>query len=35
MKGMLMNKCSSCNQDTTQFVTDDGEYYYAMCSECY
>ena len=29
-----MNKCGSCNQDTMQFVTDDGEYYYAMCSEC-
>ena len=34
-KGLLMNKCSSCGQDTTQFITDDGEYYYAMCGECY
>ena len=34
-KGLLMNKCSSCGQDTTQFITDDGEYYYPMCGECY
>jgi hypothetical protein len=34
-KGQLMNKCSSCGEITSQFITDDGEYYYAMCGECY
>lgn len=30
-----MNKCGSCGKETSQFVTDDGEYYYPMCGECY
>ena len=28
------NKCVSCGTVTTQFSTDDGEYYFAMCGEC-
>lgn len=30
-----MNTCDSCKKETTQFVTDDGEYYFPMCGECY
>ena len=30
-----MNNCSSCGKETSQFITDDGEYYYPMCGECY
>ena len=30
-----MDTCISCDQETTQFVTDDGEFYYPVCGECY
>jgi hypothetical protein len=30
-----MDTCIACNQETTQFVTDDGEFYYPVCGECY
>jgi hypothetical protein len=30
-----MNNCGSCGEVTSQFITDDGEYYYPMCGECY
>lgn len=30
----LNNKCLLCGDITSQFMTDDGEYYYPMCSEC-
>jgi hypothetical protein len=30
-----MSYCNSCDKVTSQFVTDDGEYYYPMCGECY
>ena len=30
-----MNKCLSCKKETSQFITDDGEYYYPICGECY
>jgi hypothetical protein len=29
-----MSNCSSCGEVTSQFVTDDGEYYYPVCGEC-
>ena len=34
-KGSIMNNCIACDQETTQFVTDDGEFYYPVCGECY
>ncbi len=34
-KGSAMNNCIACDQETTQFVTDDGEFYYPVCGECY
>ena len=30
-----MNTCIVCDQETTQFVTEDGEFYYPVCGECY
>jgi hypothetical protein len=30
-----MDTCIACDQETTQFVTDDGEFYYPVCGECY
>ena len=29
-----INKCVSCGKQTTQFTTDDGEYYFAQGGEC-
>ena len=26
--------CVSCGKVTSQFTTDDGEYYYPQCGEC-
>ena len=28
------NKCVSCGKVTSQFTSDDGEYYYPQCGEC-
>lgn len=28
------HKCGYCGKSTTQFITDDGEYYYPVCGEC-
>ena len=33
-KDKNLNKCVSCGKITSQFRTDDGEYYFAMCGEC-
>ena len=33
-KSTLDNKCVSCGKVTSQFTTDDGEYYFAQCGEC-
>ena len=30
-----MNRyCVYCKTETTTFTTDDGEYYYPLCTEC-
>ena len=30
-----MNRyCVYCKAETTLFTTDDGEYYYPLCTEC-